>query len=64
MDLRGRAKKIHRSVWWSNGMQDVTHMAETLGRLPIDYLIIFVSLAAIGLSAFAIHVVYRIAKRE
>jgi hypothetical protein len=45
-------------------MQDVTHMAETLGRLPIDYLIIFVSLAAIGLSAFAIHVVYRIAKRE
>jgi hypothetical protein len=44
-------------------MRDMTHMAETLGQLPLDYLIIFVSLAAIGLAAFTVHVVYRIAKR-
>jgi hypothetical protein len=43
-------------------MKDLNEFATNLGSLPIEYLMVFVSLAAIGLAAFAIYAIHSIAK--
>jgi hypothetical protein len=45
-------------------MHELTKFTETLGNLPFEYLIMFVSLAGMALAAFAIHAVWSIAKHK
>lgn len=45
-------------------MQELSETTKTLGQLPIEYLLIFVALAAIGLATFAIHTVYSVVRNR
>ena len=45
-------------------MQSITTLADHMGQMPLEYLTIFVALAALGLAAFAIHAVLSIAKKR
>jgi hypothetical protein len=43
-------------------MTAFTTLSDSLGRLPLEYLVLFVALGALGLAYFAIHVVWSIAR--
>ena len=43
-------------------MDKLENLATTLHSMPLEYLVVFLGFAAIGLAGFAIHVVYSIAK--
>jgi len=45
-------------------MPAYTALLDSLGRLPFEYLVLVVALAALGLAYFAIHVVWSIAKQR
>lgn len=45
-------------------MSEVIELIERAANFPIEYVFALVSLAAIGLAAFAIHAVHSMAKRK
>jgi hypothetical protein len=45
-------------------MDSINKLSQTLGGLPLEYLILFVALAAIGLAAFSIHSICSIVTRR
>jgi hypothetical protein len=45
-------------------MNSVSQLAKTLGGLPLEYLILFVALSAIGLAAFSIHAICWVVKQR
>lgn len=45
-------------------MSEVIELIERAAKFPIEYVFALVSLAAIGLSAFAIYAMHSIAKRK
>lgn len=45
-------------------MDSINRLSQTLGGLPLEYLIPFVALAAIGLAVFSIHSICSIVKHQ
>lgn len=45
-------------------MSHIDQLAQTLGDLSAETLVLFLGLGALGLAAFAIHAVLTIARRE
>ncbi len=45
-------------------MHELSETTKTLGQLPIEYLLVFLALAAIGLAAFAIHAIYSVVHNQ
>jgi hypothetical protein len=45
-------------------MDSLNRLSQTLGGLPLDYLIVFVALAAIGLAVFSIHSICTVVKHR
>ena len=45
-------------------MEAILHFLEQLPGIPIEYVLAIIAISALGLAAFAIHVIHSVVKRE
>ena len=63
-NIRGLCEKTLPLVNWEPQMETFLEILSRIADLPIEYLVVTIALAAIGLSAFAIHAVVTIVRKE